>query len=388
MGLMFSQASYKHDVASLFAPKLRFDSKQGETNKCFPGDAGEYYEARKSGDNTRICNTSYSSIQNSEIPIYYQYEKCQVDTTVMNTAADASNNCVALIAGQSIDVGTVCIEDTGDQVSITYTVNNGWTLSEAHLWIGESLDDMPKTQNGNPKIGHFPYHSGDIGSETSYSFYDDISPCNQMFYMAAHAGVQRDNGDGTYQTETAWGSGPRIVEKGNWATYFTVEQTCTEVLMYWFFYGWQDYCSPGSGEHHADWERIAVKIINGQLDRVIYYQHEGLYTKLPGNIETYDVTHPVLYVGKNSHGSYHDAGGSGTCAYFEDFRNPGDPDQNMKTWLNLVRLSLSEDSPEWMKYSETDYWDGLTGPLNRGDDLCYLPACKVDGCVKSDIGPF
>jgi hypothetical protein len=391
---MFSQASYQYEVVSLFAPLLRFDQVQGDTNKCFPGDAGEYYEARESGDGSRICNTSYSSIQNGEIPIYYQYDKCQGYTAVTSTIGNAGNSCVTLLAGQSIDVGTVCIDDIGDQISITYTVTDGWELTEAHLWIGETLEDMPKTRKGNPKVGHFPYHSGDIAGETSYSFYDDISLCNQTAYMAAHAAVRRNNGDGAYQTESAWGSGPRIIEKGNWATYFTVEQSCTEILTYWFFYGWQDYCSPSLGAHHADWEHVVVKIIDGQLDRVMYFQHAGQYTRIPGNYEVYDYTHPVVYVGKNSHGSYHDDGGSGTCCYFEDFRNPGDANQHMKAWLNLAELSLSEDSPEWMRYSGTDYWDGLTGPLHRGEDLCYLqgckgawtPVCHTNGCMKSDIG--
>jgi len=393
---MLSRASYGQSVASRFAPLLRFDQEQGETNKCFPGDAGQYYEARKSGDDSRICNTSYSLIQNGEIPIYYQYDKCQATTAVTSTPGNAGEGCVTLLAGHSINVGKVCIDDTGDKTSIKYKMMDGWELTEAHLWIGETLEDMPRTRKGNPKIGHFPYHSGVIAGRTSYTFYNDIALCNQTIYMAAHAAVRRDSGNGSYQTESAWGSGPRIVDKGNWATYFIVEQSCTEVLMYWYFYGWQDTCSPGLGSHDADWERSAVKVIDGQLDRVMYFQHEGQYTRVPGNYEVYDVTHPVVYVGKNSHGSYHDDGGSGTCCYFEDFRNPGDADQHMKTWLKLVRLCQSEDCPEWMRYSGTDYWDGLTGPLHRSQDneLCNLqgcrgawtPVCDTNGCMKSDTG--
>ncbi len=242
-------AAYIQEVAERFAPLLRFDQKQGEPNKCFPGDAGEYYEARKVGNQSRICNTSYSSIQNAEIPIYYQYAGCKPDT---------------------------------------------------------------------------------------------------------------------------------------------------EYVMYWFFYGWQDYCSPGSGEHNADWERICVKIVNQSLDRVMFFQHEGQYTRVRGNYEVFQSTHPVVYVGKNSHGSYHDDGGTGTCCYFEDFRNPGSKNQYMSTWLNLIRLFQDSDAPEWMKYDGVTYWDGLEGPLHRDqdNDLCHLQGCRgawtqvchTCGCAKSNIG--
>ena len=38
----------------------------------------------------------------------------------------------------------------------------------------------------------------------------------------AHASVRKDNGDGTYQTETGWGDGPRVVDRGSWATRSTL----------------------------------------------------------------------------------------------------------------------------------------------------------------------
>lgn len=67
-----------------------------------------------------------------------------------------------------------------------------------------------------------------------------------------------------------------------------------------------------------------LKVLNGnQVDRVIFYQHDGWYTRNPGRYEVFESEHPVAYVGKLRHGTYHDDGGSGTCCYFEDYRNPG-----------------------------------------------------------------
>jgi hypothetical protein len=66
------------------------------------------------------------------------------------------------------------------------------------------------------------------------------------------------------------------------------------------------------------------QVLNGsQVDRVIFYQHEGWYTRNPGRYEVFESTHPISYVGKLRQGTYHDDGGSGTCCYFEDYRNPG-----------------------------------------------------------------
>jgi hypothetical protein len=148
--------------------------------------------------------------------------------------------CTTLYAGQDIDAGTVCVEviDNGDteEFCATYTTTGGWELVETHFWLGEDLADMPQTRKGNPKVGNFPYHSGDITGQTTYTVCVDLNQfgteggaddlCDLLLYAAAHAVVRKDNGDGTYQTETGWGDGTRMVTRGNWATYFTVLLTC------------------------------------------------------------------------------------------------------------------------------------------------------------------
>jgi len=231
--------------AEKFAPLLRFDQKQGETNKCFPGNAETYYNAWIVNGNTdRICNTDYDSIKNGTVPIYYQYSQC----------------------------------DSGNQY-----------------------------------------------------------------------------------------------------------------IRYWFFYDYQDECTLFFGAHDSDWERITVKInSNGTLERVMYFQHSGWYTKEVTNIEIVENTHPAVYIGKNSHGSYHDAGGIGGCGYFDDFRNPGEKDQRMATWQNLIPL---DKTPEWMQYNGGWSMDDIRGPLFRNEpDLCAYPVCEgsclsVDtrGCCRSDV---
>jgi hypothetical protein len=149
------------------------------------------------------------------------------------------DSCQTLYAGQNIDAGTVCVEVFGDDLLlVTYETKDGWELTEAHLWVGDNLADMPQTKNGNPKVGNFPYHSGDITGSTSYEFTipltdlggDDFatSLCDKTFFVAAHAALRKDNGTGGYQTETGWADGDRMVQRGNWATYFEFQFLCDD----------------------------------------------------------------------------------------------------------------------------------------------------------------
>jgi Vacuolar protein sorting-associated protein 62 len=173
--------------------------------------------------------------------------------------------------------------------------------------------------------------------------------------------------------------------------------------MYWFFYGYQDTCLPGTGSHDADWERVAVKLKRGRLERVMFFQHAGHYTRQGQDLSYFEGTHPVAFVGKNSHGSYHDDGGTGSCLYFEDHRNPGERNFSMRTWQNLVELSDGFGAPEWMRTRSSQYFDGITPPLARDIDICALAGCRGKdfqlgstlcfgqcGCSKSSIGdaPF
>lgn len=140
-------------------------------------------------------------------------------------------DCKDLIAGQNIDAGDVCLEVVGDNLVVTYTTQDGWELTEAHLWVGKNIADMPQTKKGNPKVGNFPYKSGDITGVTSYSFFVPLSSlgsdlCDKTYFAAAHAVVRKPDGSGGYQTETGWGSGDPIVPQGSWAMYFSFLFVC------------------------------------------------------------------------------------------------------------------------------------------------------------------
>ena len=76
-------------------------------------------------------------------------------------------------------------------------------------------------------------------------------------------------------------------------------------IAYWWFYGYQGACSPfaigGAGAHDRDWEHVIVHIANSEIESVTYFQHDGYYTTT--DFEKME-QHPIVYVGKVSHGSY------------------------------------------------------------------------------------
>jgi uncharacterized RmlC-like cupin family protein len=147
--------------------------------------------------------------------------------------------CKDLMAGKNIDAGNVCVEVMDDMLLVVYTTTGGWELTGTHFWVGASLADMPRTKKGNPKVGHFPYHSNDITGQVRYQVYIPLSDlaegsyytalCNQTFLAAAHADLRIEDGSGGYQTESGWAEGDPIASQGNWAMYFEFKFVCSEI---------------------------------------------------------------------------------------------------------------------------------------------------------------
>lgn len=200
---------------------------------------------------------------------------------------------------------------------------------------------------------------------------------------------------GTYYDGRQSGASPQSLCNQNYSTiannqvpiYYTAASvgTNTVVIRYFFFYAWQSTCFVTAGSHAADWESMVALVVNGQLARVSYHQHSGWYTKEPGQFEVVGGTHPIGYVGKNAHGTFHDSGGSGGCLYFEDFRNPGGNDYHMDTWNNLTEVKRGAGQPAWMNCQGSGCFDGIGHPLERGE-LSERTGCGSDGCDKSSMG--
>jgi hypothetical protein len=163
-----------------------------------------------------------------------------VNKVVVGTASSTSSSQI-LYAGQTINAGTVSYDDidtdnngVDDALKVTYTTTNGWELTGVHFFVGASISEMPVNKSGNPQIGLFPYKSGDITGATTYSIVVPFTTLNfscpgpDDYFVAAHAAVRKPLSGGTFQTETGWGDGQRLVQRGNWAMYNVIYISCDQ----------------------------------------------------------------------------------------------------------------------------------------------------------------
>ncbi len=129
---------------------------------------------------------------------------------------------VTLIAGQTINAGTVNVSNDANYIYITYTTTNGWVLSQTHLYVGDCAL-IPVNNPGNPIPGQFPFVSSH-NNVTSYTYQIPISriPLGACGCIAAHAVVKQYNSSNQLiSTETGWGNGVRInLSGGNWGMKF------------------------------------------------------------------------------------------------------------------------------------------------------------------------
>lgn len=131
-----------------------------------------------------------------------------------------------LIAGQNIDAGYISVTNDADNLTITITTQDGWSLSETHVSVQDSEDDIPQNKKGNPIPGHFEYSETHDPNVESYEIIiplDDLPDNYGSLTIAVHAVVQQVENGEVVAEETAWGDGPRFVDKGNWAMYFEYE---------------------------------------------------------------------------------------------------------------------------------------------------------------------
>ncbi len=143
--------------------------------------------------------------------------------------------CVTLLAGQTIIAGEVCSVVDGDSLRLTYTSNGGWFIYETHLWAGTDFASLPVNKAGNPQPGLFPYASSQSGVASftvslplsMFGLSKEMTACAPVtIYVVSHAVVKKTKTDGSLQSETAYGEGTRLVQKGNWATWFSISLGC------------------------------------------------------------------------------------------------------------------------------------------------------------------
>lgn len=142
------------------------------------------------------------------------------------------SNSWTIWAGQTINAGTLTVENNATTLFVTYTGNEGVCFQTLHLWVGSDMTTIPMAGNGAPIPGKFPYSFNAAGSN-SYTFEIPLSSiagwngCGQTtFNVVAHAEVDM-NCDGS-SDETGFGgdksgTGPR------WWFYASYGVACCEL---------------------------------------------------------------------------------------------------------------------------------------------------------------
>jgi len=164
----------------------------------------------------------------------------QAQKSVLGWSTVFTPSSFDLMAGQNIYIGTVYFELVGAEpttanLKVTYALVNGWQMNQIHFWIGTDQNAYPKvksgTGKGSPIPGQFPYKFENLGAVSTYSF--EVPPikgttwCGNTFYFIPHTAVQLPNGDGTYQTQTAWADGWEL-PGSNWAMESSFSVTCKQ----------------------------------------------------------------------------------------------------------------------------------------------------------------
>jgi hypothetical protein len=173
---------------------------------------------------------SCSSDKVSEDPINIDPNFRVSESSINNniTGRDVIDPCFTtnLIAGQNYIAGVVTVELEGNDLIITYTTNDDWTISATHLSIGNCEDqEIPTTGSGNPKVGKFEHsteHSDGV-NQVVYMVDWSVAENGNHYCFAAHAEVTGPTGK-----ETAWAEG--LDFGGNsWAMYIDANLSdCTD----------------------------------------------------------------------------------------------------------------------------------------------------------------
>ncbi len=124
---------------------------------------------------------------------------------------------VSLMAGQTINAGTVTVTNDGTTLFVTYSTTNGWAMSEVQLYVGE-LANAPQNNGGNPTPGRFPIKQNFSPSVTTATYSMPLSGLPDCFVVAAHCVVKTSTG-GSGSTQTGWGQGTQF-GGNNWGMYF------------------------------------------------------------------------------------------------------------------------------------------------------------------------
>lgn len=166
-----------------------------------------------------IATLTFTSCQKEELNVISNTSEAE------NLLSDKIDNCVptevSLIAGQTINAGTVTVTNDDSYIYVTYTAENGYLLTKTHVYAGD-CELVPVNSQGNPVPGLFPYQTAH-NNLTNYTYAIPVSAIGNCGCIAAHAALVKLNASGqVIEQQTGWGNGIRInPNSGNWGMKFS-----------------------------------------------------------------------------------------------------------------------------------------------------------------------
>lgn len=126
-----------------------------------------------------------------------------------------------LMAGQHMDAGAVTAwNDENGVLYVGIHATGEWRISESHLAVADSLEGIPQTRSGNPKVGRFEWQRSYEPPVADDVYVIDGHAVGDELVIALHAVVAPMGAGGeTGESETAWAAGEPFPGR-SWATWF------------------------------------------------------------------------------------------------------------------------------------------------------------------------
>ncbi|MCP4252153.1 MAG: PKD domain-containing protein [Candidatus Scalindua sp.] len=124
-------------------------------------------------------------------------ESAQFDAEVTEefSSCKTKPKTVTLFAGKTIDAGTVNILSDGNNLIIRINTDNGWMLCGTHVSVKDTVDEIPQTKKGNPRVGRFEfsrsYASELVSDEYILPLSDIDKNGDSSIVIAVHADVRK-----------------------------------------------------------------------------------------------------------------------------------------------------------------------------------------------------
>jgi hypothetical protein len=166
----------------------------------------------------------------------------------------------------------------------------------------------------------------------------------------------------------------------------------TTAFVYWLFYGYNDYIN----NHEGDWERVAVQLVDGEPDALIFWRHNEGPCRVGWSEAETRSGHPVTYAAVGSHGSYHRAGSypvHSVATALTDVTTAGTPWSTWDTVRPVVDQPWWEYRGLWGVQQGVDGSNGPRGPYpGRAESVfaerpCAGPEEDAPETTDTDVPP-